>query len=398
MRSTTPTRRTFLAGSAAAATFAVMRPELVRGTQANSTIAIGLIGCGGRGTWIADLFQKTGKYKVVAGADYFLDRVGPAGDKLGIPSDKRFVTLSAYRRLLDEKLDAVVIETPPYFHPEQAAAAVEAGKHVFCCKPVAVDVPGCQTIAESGRKATAKKLVFFVDFQTRANPFYLEAVKRVHNGAIGQLISSQSAYLWDAGVHDRPVSTPEERLRFWYNSKALCGDVIVEQDIHTLDVATWITNSDPLTAFGATGRKARKHGEINDHFGLTYVFPDNVVVNFLSQKSVPSAPDEIRCRFFGTEGVIDTRYGGDVKITGKNPYDGGNTAPIYAEGALANINTFYDLAAGGNVENTTVAPSVRSNLTCILGRTAAYRQREVSWKALLEENEKLEADLTGLKA
>ncbi len=392
-------RRQFLAGSAAAAaTFTVMRPELVRGTAANSTLEIGLIGCGGRGTWIADLFQKSGKYHVAAGADYFEDRVSPFGDKFDVPAAHRFTTLSGYKRLLDQKLDAVVIETPPYFHPEQAAAAVEAGKHVFLAKPIAVDVPGCMTVAESGKKATSKNLVFLVDFQTRANDFYIEALKRVHAGAIGKLISSQAAYLWDAGVHDRPVTTPEERLRFWYNSRALCGDVIVEQDIHTLDVAAWFANADPEKAYGNGGRVARQHGEIYDHFAVTYVFPDNFVVNFLSQKSVPAAPDEIRCRVFGTEGYADTRYGGDVMILGKNPYEGGNTASIYGDGAKRNIDTFYDLITSGDVTNTTVAPSVRSNLTSVLGRTAAYQQREVTWKDLLAADERLEADLSGLKA
>ena len=292
----------------------------------------------------------------------------------------------------------MVIETPPYFHPEQAAAAVEAGKHVFLAKPIAVDVPGCLTVEESGKKATSKNLVFLVDFQTRANDFFIEALKRVHAGAIGQLISSQASYLWDQGVHDQPVNTPEERLRYWYNSRALCGDVIVEQDIHTLDVAAWFANADPVKAYGNGGRVARKHGEIYDHFAVTYVFPNNFVVNFLSQKSVPAAPDEIRCRVFGTEGYADTTYGGDVKILGNNPYEGGNTADIYGAVRKRNIDAFYDLVTAGNVANNTVAPSVRSNLTCVLGRTAAYQQREVTWKDLLAANEKLEADLSGLKA
>jgi predicted dehydrogenase len=398
MRHASANRRTFLGAASAAATFATMRASLVRGTEANSTLEIGLIGCGGRGSWIAKLFQDSGRYKVVAAADYFDDRVQPFGEKLGVPADRRYTTLSAYKRLLDSKVDAVVIETPPYFHPEQAAAAVDAGKHVYCCKPVAVDVPGCRTISESGRKATEKKRVFLVDFQTRVSPFYVEAVRRVHGGAIGRLISSQSAYLWDNGVHDRPTDTPEERLRYWYNSRALCGDVIVEQDIHTLDVATWIVDADPIAAYGATGRVARQHGEINDHFGLTYVFPQDVVLTFLSQKSVPSAPDEIRCRFFGTEGVIDTRYGGDVAITGKNPYPGGNTASIYKDGAVANIHAFYDQITADDFSNPTVAPSVRSNLTCILGRDAAYQKRELTWKALLDAATPLPYDLAGLKS
>lgn len=389
-------RRAFLAGTAA--TFTIIGSGLARGTSANATVTLGLIGAGGRGGWIADLFQQTGKYKVVALADYFDDRAQPVGEKLGVPQAKRFTTLSGYKRVLEEEVDAAVIETPPYFHPQQAADAVAAGKHVFLAKPVAVDVPGCQTVAESGQKASEQKKVFLVDFQTRVDPFYVETLKRVHTGAIGKLSSCQASYLWDAGVHDRPVTTPEERLRYWYNSRALCGDVIVEQDIHTLDVASWFAQSDPLTAFGNGGRLARQHGEIWDHFAVTYVFPDNFVVSFLSQKSVPSAPDEIRCRVFGTEGVADTRYGGDVAITGKNPYPGGGTSGIYAAGAKQNIANFYDQITGGDYANATVAPSVRSNLTCVLGRTAAYAQREVTWKEMIEKAERLEADLSGLKS
>ena len=184
-------RREFIAG-AAAATVSVIRPSLVRGTEANSTVTLGLVGCGGRGNWIADLFEKTGHYRVVALADYFQDRVDAVGDKLKLDAARRYTTLSGYRRLLDEKLDAVVIETPPYAHPEQAAAAVDAGKHVFVAKPIAVDVPGCTSIAESGKRATARRLVFLVDFQTRAHPFYREAAKQIHAGALGKISCAET--------------------------------------------------------------------------------------------------------------------------------------------------------------------------------------------------------------
>src|SRR5512133_656590 len=163
------TRRKFLASAGAATLgFTILQPGLARGAEANSKINIGVIGCGGRGAWIAELFAQNGNYNVVGVADYFQDRVDGIGNKLNIPANKRFTGLSGYKKLLEEKIDAVAIETPPYFHPEQAAAAVEAGKHVYIAKPLAVDVPGCQSIAESGKKATAKKLTFLVDFQTRA--------------------------------------------------------------------------------------------------------------------------------------------------------------------------------------------------------------------------------------
>ena len=128
------------------------------GTQASTKIDLGVIGCGGRGTWIADLFQKHGGYNIVALADYFPDRVEAAGSKLGVPAAQRFTGLSAYRRLLEQKLDAVAIESPPFFHPSQAADAVAAGKHVYLAKPVAVDVPGCMTIEQSASSGSTAAL------------------------------------------------------------------------------------------------------------------------------------------------------------------------------------------------------------------------------------------------
>jgi myo-inositol 2-dehydrogenase/D-chiro-inositol 1-dehydrogenase len=189
------TRRKFVAAaSAAALSFNVVLPESVRSSEANSKIALGLIGCGGRGKWIADLFEKNGHYKIVAVADYFEDRATEAGEKLHVEAGHRYTGLSGYKRLLEQKLDAVAIESPPYFHPEQAAAAVEAGKHVYLAKPVAVDVPGCRSISESGKRATENKLCFLVDFQTRAHPAYQEVVRRVHSGELGRIISVESNY------------------------------------------------------------------------------------------------------------------------------------------------------------------------------------------------------------
>ena len=160
------TRRTFITSTgAAAASFAMLNPQSISASSAAPKINCGLVGCGGRGSWIANLFQKHGSYNLVAVADYFPDRANSAGEKFQIPSDRRFTGLSAYKRLLEAKLDAVIIQSPPYFHPEQAAAAVDAGKHVYLAKPVAVDVPGCLGVAQSGRRATEKGLVFLVDFQ-----------------------------------------------------------------------------------------------------------------------------------------------------------------------------------------------------------------------------------------
>ena len=176
----TVNRRRFLAAaSASAATFSILPTKTALGASANDKVSVGLIGCGGRGRWIADLFRKHGGYEVVAVQDYFSERAESAGGDLNVPAGRRYSGLSGYRRLLESKLDAVMIESPPYFHPQQAADAVDAGKHVYLAKPVAVDVPGCQSIEDSGRKATSRKLAFLVDFQTRAHPAYQEVARRL---------------------------------------------------------------------------------------------------------------------------------------------------------------------------------------------------------------------------
>ena len=390
--------REFLAG-AAAATVTVAGSTIALGSKVNSTIRLGLIGCGGRGTWIANLFTRTGQYQFVACADYFPDRANVFGERFKIAPSHRFTSLSGYKRLLDSQLDAVVIESPPYFHPEQAAAAVDAGKHVYLAKPMAVDVPGCLTIAEAGKKATAQKLVYLIDFQTRANDLYIETLRRVHEGAIGQLQSAVASYPWSGTVHDEHAArTPEERLRLWYQTRALCGDVIVEQDIHALDVATWFAGANPIKAIGTGSRSTRKFGDIWGHFAVVYTFPDRFQVSFTSQKNVPGAPDEIRCLVYGSEGVADTDYTGAVRIQGKHPYEGGRMSDLYSSGAQRNIEDFYNAVTSGKYDNPTVVPSVRSNLTAVLGRTAAYRGREVTWSEMMAECEPLKPDLSGLKS
>jgi predicted dehydrogenase len=146
------TRRRFITGAGATAlSFTIVKPKLVRGTAANSKIRLGMIGCGGRGKWIGNLFAEHGGYEIVAAAEYFQDRVNAFGEELNVDPAHRYTGLMGYRRLLEQKVDAVAIESPPYFHPEQAAAAVDAGCHVYVAKPIAVDVPGCHTIARSGR-------------------------------------------------------------------------------------------------------------------------------------------------------------------------------------------------------------------------------------------------------
>jgi myo-inositol 2-dehydrogenase / D-chiro-inositol 1-dehydrogenase len=399
------TRRQFLATAGASAfSLAVAQSGLVRGAEGDDKINIGLIGCGGRGTWIAGLFLKNGHYNLAAVADYFPDRAEAAGDKFQVDKSRRFTGLSAYQRLLEQKLDAVVIVSPPYFHPEHAAAAVEAGKHVYCAKPVAVDVPGCQTMVESGRKATENKLVFLIDFQTRAHPSYQEAVRVVHAGGIGRIISGEAAYqtgdVWsrmDAMIRDHP-NDDEARLRGWGADRTLSGDIITEQNIHALDVASWILDAAPLSAYGAGGRtRPPLANGVWDNFSVIFEYPNDVRLTF-SSKQAGKSWEDILCRVYGLEGVIDTHYFGVVKVLCDDAYNGGMMTNLYTDGAVNNIATFHQAITSADFSNPTVAPSVRSNLTTILGRTAAYRRAEVTWDEMIKANEKWEAGLKGLKA
>ncbi len=404
-QATTPvTRRQFLHRTTAlAAGFSVL-PAAARAAEPGPKLNLGLIGCGGRGRWIADLFVKHGGYRLAAVSDYFADRTNAAGDQFQVPAAHRYSGLYGYRKMLEQPgLDAVVIESPPFFHPMQAADAVAAGKHVYLAKPVAVDVPGCQRIEASGRQATAKKLAFLVDFQTRAHPDYQEVARRIHAGQIGRLVSLDVGYqcdLYFQGMDDefrKSKRDAEARVRAWAVDRVLSGDVITEQNIHSLDVATWFTDTAPVRAFGTGGRARPFAGDCWDHFAVIFWFPGDVLASF-SSKQVGFGYDDILCRAYGTAGTVDTHYAGKVTLRTRDDAFNGDSRNLYQDGAVRNIATFYESIVKGDFTNPTVAPSVRSNLTTILGRTAAYTGKEVTWDEMLRRAEAWEFPLQELKA
>lgn len=399
------TRRQFVKEtSTAAVAFSIAKPQTAFGWSANSKIRLGIIGCGGRGTWIANLFQRHGGYEIVAGADYFQDRVESFAKKFNLKSNRACAGLNCYKRLLELGVDAVAIESPPYFHPEQAAAAVDNGVHVYLAKPIAVDAPGCRSILESGKRASAKQRAFLIDFQTRANPLFQEAISRVHRGEIGEFTFGESVYHandpFKSKYHyleDDP-SNAENRLRAWGLDRAISGDIITEQNIHTLDVASWIMNQEPLYAVGTGGRKARSLGNCYDHFALLIQYPNNVGITFSSRQFNGYGTSEgIRNRMIGTQGVLETEYSGEVIIRGETPYEGGTSSGLFQSGAVHNIAMFHEQITQSRFDNPTVDPSVQSNLLTIMGRTAALEERIVTWNETVNSKERLEARLKGLK-
>jgi predicted dehydrogenase len=189
------------------------------------------------------------------------------------------------------------------------------------------------------------------------------------------------------------------RLRAWGLDRVLSGDIITEQNIHTLDVMNWIMDQDPVSADGAGGRAVRTVGTCWDHFTVLFQYPGSVGVTFSSRQfeGHGTQPDGIRNRMFGAAGVLETHYGGQVLIRGQHFYRGGSSPAIFKEGAVANIAAFHENIVGGNWQNPTVQPSVRSNLLTILGRIAAYKGERVYWDQLVRSDEKLDANLKGLK-
>ena len=224
--------------------------------------------------------------------------------------------------------------------------------------------------------------------------------------AIGEFAFGEAIYhatcpfgrMYDAWRSD--PENGENRLRAWGLDRVLSGDIITEQNIHTLDVMNWIMGKPPVWAAGTSARKVRPVGTCCDTFSILFQYPDNIGITFSSRQieGHGTQPEGIRNRMFGSEGVLETEYGGQVLIRGKHFYRGGSSPGIYPEGAVANIKTFYESITGGKFDNPTVETSVRSNLITILGRTASYQNRMVTWDELLKSKEKLDANLKGVKA
>lgn len=399
----TLTRRKFITNTAATAvSFTIIKPSLVRGTKANSRVTVGCIGLGGRGRLIAGMLNKHEGYQIVSVADYFPQVAQQIGDHFNIESKLRFSGLSGYKKLIDSKVGAVFLETPPCFFPEHAAAAVNAGCHVYVAKPVAVDVPGSISIAASGKKATNNKTVFLVDFQTRTDPFFIEAIERVHNGLIGGL-GMLSSFYTDDGFSDPPkTKTIESRLQrlIWVNDIDLGGGQLVAAGIHAVDVALWIAAAHPVSATGSS-RTARRepHGDSADVYSVTYRFENGLILNHRGEHIRNTHGFQCSCFAFGQDGYMETNYAGKVWIRGnRGGYRGGEVTNLYNGGIAGNLDTFYKSIVKGVYDNPTVAPSVDSTLATILGREAAQRNTMLTWRQMIKENRKVELNLTGLKA
>jgi len=393
-------RRNFV--KAVAGGMLILRPGTAFGSQANSTVEIGLVGCGSRGNWISPFFSEYAGARLVAVADVLKAHLDTTRDKFRIGADRAYWGPDAYQELAQSKLDAVVIETPPYYHAIQAAAAVDAGRHVFCAKPIAVDVPSGKDFLKSGEKAKNRNLSFWVDFQTRARPVFQEVATRIHRGDMGKVAMSQILYYAGRPWKDR--STPgmdheQKRIVNWLGDRVISGDIIVEQNIHVIDMANWYLDSHPLKANGTGGRTdwsgtESDTGDTWDHFAVNFWYPNEVHATFSSNQLTNSFSDLcVRC--FGILGCADTHYGGLVRIAGSGKdqaWAGAEKDDTFRGGCITNVVNFIESIRDGKPINN-AAVAVESNFTGILGRMAAYQQRTVSWEEMMASTEKWEANL-----
>lgn len=396
-----PSRRQFLTTvGSTATTFAILSPAVAFGSEANSRITAGVVGLGGRGGWIAEHVAKHAGYQVTALADYFPEVVNAAGEKLGVPKDRRFSGLRGYQGVIASKVDAIFLETPPYFFPRHARAAVEAGCHVYLAKPVAVDAPGALEILELGRRSTRNRKVFLVDFQTRTDPFHQEAIAKVQAGMIGGLGLLHSFYHDECFADPPRGKTIENLLRnlAWVNDTALGGSYIVNCDIHAIDVALWIAAQVPVSALGCgTRRRPDAQGDSDDCYSISYQFADGLVLANHSEHIRNATGFKSGCHAFGQKGYLEAHYGGKTSIRGVDDgYAGGESPNLYAEGMQRNVDTFHRYITQGAYDNPTLEPSVHSTLATLLGREAARTGRRIAWDDYRRDTRRLEVDLTGL--
>ena len=416
-------RRSFIQQSSAvvAGTVAALHvPHVHAGGSDNPPgIKIGLIGCGGRGTGALldavgaaykSIYPEKGYHtedvaegataakrdiQVLALADLFEERLQRCNRnleriKLRVPDDQCFIGFDAYEKLLaNPEINYVILATPPHFRPAHLKAAIEAGKNVFMEKPAAVDVPGVKTVIEAGQAAKEKNLGIAAGTQRRHSPDYRETVKRIHDGAIGELIYGKC--YWNGGqiwVIDRMPgwSDLEWQLRNWNYFTWLGGDHIVEQHVHNLDVMNWVLGTHPIKAVSGLGgrqsRRGKRHGHIFDHFAVEYEYPNGITM-FSQCRQINGCKDTVGEWVRGTSGTS-------------------NCANFIAPAAGAEWRYRERVPSAYQQEHQNLITSIRagkpineaqniaeSTMTAIIGREAAYSGHEVTWDQAMQSTKRL---------
>ncbi len=389
-------RRDFLKKSTTAvATAALAGPlSVARSAHAagSDVIKLALIGCGGRGGGAASqaLSNKaTSNVKLVAMADAFKDRVDGClkrlearyKDRVDVPADRQFHGLDCHEKAIACDVDMVLLCTPPGFRPMHFEAAVKAGKQVFMEKPLATDGPGVRRIIAANEEAKKKGLLVAVGHHLRHEVKHLEVIKRIHDGAIGQL-KYLRAYFNTGAIWVRPRQTDQTEMQFqvrnWYHFTWICGDHIVEQHVHDIDVCNWIHGGHPVEANGMGGRevcKAKDQGEIFDHHAVEFTYEDGVKM-FSFCRQIPGCWGSFSEHAHGTKGHASIQGHGSATlfVDGQDP----KTWQRGPDGHQLEHDHLFAALLAGKPYNECDA-TVNSTMTAILGRMATYSGKVVTW-------------------
>ena len=349
-----------------------------RGTAANSAVTVGLIGSGGRGTFDAGLMVNVENARVVAVCDIFDDRI--ARIKQSVPLVKEAKVYKDYRELLASDVDAVIIATPVFLHPEHFEAAVKAGKNIYIEKPAGVDVEGCKRVIRAAESADRKLNIAF-GFQQRYGQGYQKARKLVAEGAIGKIQMAHAHFIKGA-YSETPLPAPrnaEEKMRQWTVWRDWFGDIIVETYCHSIDVLNWFLNGHPSKAYGTGGRTAEKRGDISDHCDVTFTYADNVQAVLTGSQITPAFFRSVNEQFYGAKGVIETAREYWTHTRGRND---AATEKSPREITIDALETFIRNIQNGTPENVGVR-AAESTLTAIMGRMAIDQKREMTWEEVV---------------
>ena len=352
----------------------------------SDTIRIGVIGCGGRGTGAAiDAVNSAPGVEILALFDPFQDRIDkslktlrekvPAAVK--VTPETCFTGLDGYKKLLAIKnINYIVTAAPPGFRPIHLKAAIEAGKHVFMEKPVAVDPVGVRSVIASSELAAKKGLAIVAGTQRRHQASYLELMKRIHDGAIGELVGAQC--YWNQGelwvIKQTPeMSDMEWQCRNWLYFSWTSGDHIVEQHVHNIDVVNWAFGATPVKVMGMGGRQVRtapEYGNIFDHFAVEFEYPNGARVMSMCRQT-PGCADRVEEKIVGTKGHA---FGyGEISGPSAWKFEGEEPNPYVVEHTdlIASIRAGKPLNEGKRIAEST--------LCAIMGRMSAYTGRAISW-------------------
>ncbi len=414
-------RRDFIGGTAASGIM-ILSSRTAFGYEANSAVRIGLLGCGSRGTSVATSFAKNTPARIVALADLFPDQLAAGkahfdqiNASLGVPAidpSLMFRGSHAFEELAASKaVDSIQISTPPWFHVQHLDAAIAAGKHAYCEKPLGVDVAQTRQALEIGKRAQGR-VSLDVGFQVRSAPPIAEVVRRVHAGDLGKIVCISAHYNAPNAVSHSGAnwSADEFRLRNWLWDRVLSGDILVEQNIHVIDLCNWMIGAHPIKATATGGRNAVTHqGDTWDNYQVIYTYPNGVHLSFSSTQWGNNGFFDVTERVFGEKGIAEAPYSGPVRIIGENawewkPEGAPATAPpatFAANGAFTDNlefadrekdKAFIESIASGQFHNQAEA-GVDTALSCMLGRMAGQLGREITWDEQLQHGEQYQMNI-----